>query len=82
MPQISSCTIFNIVSLGTVFIALSFLFKLFIFRSDPSASIRVASNPQGQPKDLTLRFQKDGTFRITVFGDLHFGEGLFNFLCS
>jgi len=35
----------------------------------------VASNLEGQPMDLTLRFQKDGTFRIAVFEDLHFGEG-------
>src|SRR5579871_2839812 len=80
MPQKPSCNIFNIFCLGTAFIALSLLFKLFILNSDPLTSIRVVNGPQGQPSDLTLRFQKDGTFRIAVFEDLHFGEGMFTIL--
>ena len=79
MPQRISCTIFNIVTLGTVFIVLSLFFKLFMPGSDPSASTRVSSNPQDQPRDLTLRFQEDGTFRIAVFEDIHFGEGYLTF---
>ena len=75
MPQKPSCIIFSVVSLGTVFITLSLLLKLFIFGSDPSTSIPVADNPHDRPKDLTLRFKKDGTFQIAVFEDLHFGEG-------
>ncbi|GAB7337708.1 hypothetical protein MBLNU457_g2992t1 [Dothideomycetes sp. NU457] len=32
------------------------------------------SIPRDAPLDRTLRFQKDGTFHISIFEDLHFGE--------
>jgi hypothetical protein len=37
----------------------------------------------GQPiNDVRLQFGKDGKFRITVFEDLHYGEGEDNRRCS
>jgi hypothetical protein len=32
--------------------------------------------------DQPLSFMKDGTFQVTVFGDLHYGEGMSDFLTS
>jgi hypothetical protein len=31
-------------------------------------------------KDTPLKFSHDGTFQISVFEDLHFGDGTFNSL--
>ena len=32
--------------------------------------------PYGKPFDKPLRFTENGTFQISIFEDLHFGEGM------
>ena len=32
--------------------------------------------PHGKPFDKPLQFTENGTFQITIFEDLHFGEGM------
>ena len=32
--------------------------------------------PCGKPFDKPLRFTENGTFQISIFEDLHFGEGM------
>jgi hypothetical protein len=34
--------------------------------------------PHGQSFDKPLRFTENGTFQISIFEDLHFGEGMFD----
>jgi len=76
--------VFILVALFTTFISFWLYLKLFLRFSDgeisqtgDTSSSTAEDISLNSPKDLTLRFQEDGTFRIVIFEDLHYGEGTY-----
>ena len=76
--------VFILVALFTTFISFWLYLKLFLRFSDGeisqtggAGSSAAEDIPLHSSKDLTLRFNEDGTFRIVIFEDLHYGEGAY-----
>jgi len=64
---------------------LSTAYLCFVMRQELIWTITTVGHVFGRPSSAThfrpLKFGRDGTFEITVFNDLHFGEGEDNRSC-
>lgn len=73
MASRKSAFLWLLVAAAAIFLIFAMLFNH--FAASLSLLRGITALPSGSASFLPLRFTKGGTFQVTVFNDLHYGEG-------